>query len=187
MKYLIIGLGNPGAEYERTRHNVGFMILDALATASGSDFKTDRLGAVADLRYRGRSLTLVKPNTYMNLSGKAVRYWMDAAKVPLERVLIVSDDIHLSFGTTRLRAKGSHGGHNGLRDIENTLGTAAYARMKFGVGAAFSQGQQSDHVLGEFSIDELGTMDACMKRSAEMIQSYVFRGLAQTMSEFNNK
>ena len=187
MKYLIVGLGNPGAEYERTRHNVGFMVLDAMATASESVFKTDRLGAVAELRYKGRGLTLVKPSTFMNLSGKSVRYWMDAAKVPLERVLIVCDDIHLPFGTLRLRAQGSHGVHNGLRDIETVLGTAAYARLKFGVGDVFSQGRQSEHVLGEFSIEELGTMDDRMKKSVDLVQSFVFRGLAQTMSDFNKK
>jgi PTH1 family peptidyl-tRNA hydrolase len=162
------------------------MILDALATASGSDFKTNRLGDVAEMRYRGRNLVLLKPVTFMNLSGNAVRYWMDASKIPLERVLIVSDDIHLPLGTLRIRGKGSHGGHNGLRDIEKVLGSAAYARLRFGVGAEFSAGRQSDHVLSDFSDDEQEALKDRLARSVELIQSYVFRGLAQTMSSFNN-
>ena len=162
------------------------MILDALATASGSDFKTVRLGDVAEMRYRGQNLILLKPATFMNLSGNAVRYWMDTSKIPLERVLVVSDDIHLPFGTLRIRGKGSHGGHNGLRDIEKVLGSAAYARLKFGVGAEFSAGRQSDHVLSDFSDDEQEALKDRLARSVELIQSYVFHGLAQTMSGFNN-
>ena len=134
MKYLIVGLGNIGAEYAETRHNIGFNVLDALAEASNTVFTTQRYGDVAEAKYKGRTLVLLKPSTYMNLSGKAVRYWMDAGKIPPENLLVVSDDIALPFGTLRLRPKGSAGGHNGLKNISELLGTEEYARMRFGVG-----------------------------------------------------
>ena len=137
MKYLIVGLGNIGAEYAETRHNIGFNVLDALAEASNTVFTTQRYGDVAEAKYKGRTLVLLKPSTYMNLSGKAVRYWMDAGKIPPENLLVVSDDIALPFGTLRLRPKGSAGGHNGLKNISELLGTEEYARMRFGVGGDF--------------------------------------------------
>jgi PTH1 family peptidyl-tRNA hydrolase len=142
MKYLIVGLGNIGAEYAETRHNIGFNVLDALAEASNTVFTTQRYGDVAEAKYKGRTLVLLKPSTYMNLSGKAVRYWMDAGKIPPENLLVVSDDIALPFGTLRLRPKGSAGGHNGLKNISELLGTEEYARMRFGVGGDFPKGHQ---------------------------------------------
>ena len=151
MKYLIVGLGNIGAEYAETRHNIGFNVLDALAEASNTVFTTQRYGDVAEAKYKGRTLVLLKPSTYMNLSGKAVRYWMDAGKIPPENLLVVSDDIALPFGTLRLRPKGSAGGHNGLKNISELLGTEEYARMRFGVGGDFPKGHQVEYVLGEWT------------------------------------
>ena len=148
MKYLIVGLGNIGAEYAGTRHNIGFKVLDALAEASNAVFTTARYGDVAELKHKGRTLILLKPSTYMNLSGKAVRYWMEAEKIAPENLLVVSDDIALPFGTLRMRPRGSAGGHNGLKNIAELLGTEDYARMRFGVGGDFPKGHQVDYVLG---------------------------------------
>ena len=148
MKYLIVGLGNIGAEYAGTRHNIGFKVLDALAEASNAVFTTARYGDVAELKHKGRTLILLKPSTYMNLSGKAVRYWMEAEKIAPENLLVVSDDIALPFGTLRMRPRGSAGGHNGLKNIAELLGTEDYARMRFGVGGDFPRGHQVDYVLG---------------------------------------
>lgn len=186
MKFLLVGLGNPGAEYARTRHNIGFMALDALAAASESSFSPDRLGDVARCKHKGRQLVLVKPSTFMNLSGKSVRYWMDAEKVPLDRVMIVTDDINLPFGTLRVRAKGSDGGHNGLKDIQAVLGTNAYARLRFGVGADFGPGRQVDHVLGAFSPEEQQALEERLSRTTELLRSFAFAGLQRTMNTFNN-
>jgi PTH1 family peptidyl-tRNA hydrolase len=186
MKFLLVGLGNPGAEYARTRHNIGFMAMDALAAASESSFAPDRLGDVARCKHKGRQLVLVKPSTFMNLSGKSVRYWMDAEKVPLERVMIVTDDINLPFGTLRLRAKGSDGGHNGLKDIQAVLGTNVYPRLRFGVGADFGPGRQVDHVLGPFSPEEERAMEERLSRTTELLRSFAFAGLQRTMNTFNN-
>ena len=154
MKYLIVGLGNIGAEYAGTRHNIGFKVLDALAEASNAVFTTARYGDVAELKHKGRTLILLKPSTYMNLSGKAVRYWMEAEKIAPENLLVVSDDIALPFGTLRMRPRGSAGGHNGLKNIAELLGTEDYARMRFGVGGDFPRGHQVDYVLGEWSDEE---------------------------------
>lgn len=186
MKFLLVGLGNPGAEYARTRHNIGFMALDALAAASESSFSPDRLGDAARCKHKGRQLVLVKPSTFMNLSGKSVRYWMDAEKVPLDRVMIVTDDINLPFGTLRVRAKGSDGGHNGLKDIQAVLGTNAYARLRFGVGADFGPGRQVDHVLGAFSPEEQQALEERLSRTTELLRSFAFAGLQRTMNTFNN-
>ena len=186
MKFLLVGLGNPGAEYVRTRHNIGFMAMDALAAASGATFAPDRLGDVARCKHKGRQLILVKPSTFMNLSGKSVRYWMDAEKVPLDRVMIVTDDINLPFGTLRLRAKGSDGGHNGLKDIQAVLGTNVYPRLRFGVGADFGPGRQVDHVLGAFSPEEEGSLEERLSRTTELLRSFAFAGLQRTMNTFNN-
>ena len=154
MKYLIVGLGNIGAEYAETRHNIGFKVLDALAGASDTFFTTGRYGAVATLRHKGHTLILIKPSTYMNLSGKAVRYWMEAERIAPENLLVISDDIALPFGTLRMRAKGSAGGHNGLKNIAELLGTEEFARMRFGVGGDFSRGHQIDYVWGEWTAEE---------------------------------
>lgn len=186
MKFLLVGLGNPGSDYVRTRHNIGFMILDAIAAASGASFAPDRLGDVACCKHKGRQLVLVKPTTFMNLSGKAVRYWMDTEKVPLDRVMVLTDDINLPFGTLRIRAKGSDGGHNGLKDIQAVLGTATYPRLRFGVGADFGPGRQVDHVLGKFSEAEEEALVERLDKTVALARSFAFVGLQRTMNAFNN-
>ncbi len=154
MKYLIVGLGNIGAEYAETRHNIGFKVLDAFAEASNAVFGAGRYGAVCETKYKGRTFVLLKPSTYMNLSGKAVSYWMQAGKIEPENLLVVVDDIALPFGTLRLRARGSDGGHNGLKNIALMLGSENYARLRFGVGGDFPRGHQVDYVLGEWTDQE---------------------------------
>jgi len=154
-KFLIAGLGNIGPKYHNTRHNIGFKILDALVKEEGLAFETKKLGDITTYKYKGRSFILLKPNTYMNLSGKAVRYWLEKEKIPLENLLVVTDDINLPFGTLRLKAKGSAGGHNGLKDIEAQLNTSKYGRFRFGVGAEFNKGRQVDYVLGEWNLDKI--------------------------------
>ena len=187
MKYLIVGLGNIGAEYAGTRHNIGFKVLDALAEASNAVFTPARYGAVAEVRYKGRTLLLLKPSTYMNLSGKAVRYWLDAEKIDRENLLVISDDIALPFGALRLRPKGSAGGHNGLKNIAELLGTEEYARMRFGVGGDFPKGHQVDYVLGEWTDEERQAMPERLKVFVDAIRSFVTQGCAMTMNFFNKK
>ncbi|WP_302151546.1 aminoacyl-tRNA hydrolase [uncultured Alistipes sp.] len=187
MKYLIVGLGNIGAEYAETRHNIGFKVLDALAEASNAVFTTARYGAVAEMKVRGRTVLLLKPSTYMNLSGKAVRYWLDAEKIPLENLLVISDDIALPFGTLRMRPKGSGGGHNGLKNIAELLGTEEYARMRFGVGGDFPRGHQVDYVLGEWTAEEREAMPERLKLFGDAIRSFVSVGVALTMNTYNKK
>ncbi len=187
MKYLIVGLGNIGAEYAGTRHNIGFKVLDALAEASNAVFTTARYGDIAEVRHKGRTLVLLKPSTYMNLSGKAVRYWMDAEKIPLENLLIISDDIALPFGTLRLRPKGSAGGHNGLKNITELLGTEEYARMRFGVGGDFPRGHQVEYVLGEWSDEERTALPERLKVFVDAIRSFATVGTQLTMNHFNKK
>ena len=179
MKYLIVGLGNIGAEYAETRHNIGFKVLDALAEASNAVFTTARYGAVAEMKVRGRTVLLLKPSTYMNLSGKAVRYWLDAEKIPLENLLVISDDIALPFGTLRMRPKGSAGGHNGLKNIAELLGTEEYARMRFGVGGDFPRGHQVDYVLGEWTAEEREAMPERLKLFGDAIRSFASAGAAR--------
>ncbi|OUQ52668.1 aminoacyl-tRNA hydrolase [Alistipes sp. An116] len=187
MKYLIVGLGNIGAEYANTRHNIGFKVLDALAEASNAVFTTARYGDVAEVRYKGRMLLLLKPSTYMNLSGKAVRYWLDAEKIDRENLLVISDDIALPFGTLRLRPKGSAGGHNGLKNIAELLGTEEYARMRFGIGGDFPKGHQVDYVLGEWTEEERTAMPERLKVFVDAIRSFATQGCAMTMNFFNKK
>ena len=187
MKYLIVGLGNIGAEYAETRHNIGFNVLDALAEASNTVFTTQRYGDVAEAKYKGRTLVLLKPSTYMNLSGKAVRYWMDAGKIPPENLLVVSDDIALPFGTLRLRPKGSAGGHNGLKNISELLGTEEYARMRFGVGGDFPKGHQVEYVLGEWTDEERKALPERLKVFVDAIRSFATVGTQLTMTNFNKK
>ena len=187
MKYLIVGLGNIGAEYAGTRHNIGFNVLDALAEASNAVFTTARYGDVAQVKHKGRTLILLKPSTYMNLSGKAVRYWMEAEKIAPENLLVVSDDIALPFGTLRLRPKGSAGGHNGLKNIQQLLGTQEYCRLRFGIGSDFPRGGQIDYVLGKFPSEELELMPEKLKRAVEIIKSFCLAGVQITMNQFNNK
>lgn len=187
MKYLIVGLGNIGDEYHETRHNIGFMVLDALAKASNIVFKDGRYGAIASLSLKGRQLILLKPSTYMNLSGNAVRYWMQQEKIPLENVLIVVDDLALPLGSLRLKGKGSDAGHNGLKHIAATLGTQNYARLKFGIGNNFPRGGQIDYVLGHFDEEEQKALPERIAIAGEIIKSFCLAGLNITMNQFNNK
>ena len=187
MKYLIVGLGNIGAEYAGTRHNIGFNVLDALAEASNAVFTTARYGDVAQVKHKGRTLILLKPSTYMNLSGKAVRYWMEAEKIAPENLLVVSDDIALPFGTLRLRPKGSAGGHNGLKNIAELLGTENFARMRFGVGGDFPKGHQVEYVLGEWTDEERKTLPERLKVFVDAIRSFATVGTQLTMTNFNKK
>ena len=187
MKYLIVGLGNIGAEYAGTRHIIGFIVLYALAVASNAVFTTARYGDVAELKHKGRTLILLKPSTYMNLSGKAVRYWMEAEKIAPENLLVVSDDIALPFGTLRMRPRGSAGGHNGLKNIAELLGTEDYARMRFGVGGDFPRGHQVDYVLGEWADEERKALPERLKVFGDAILSFTTIGLERTMNFFNKK
>jgi PTH1 family peptidyl-tRNA hydrolase len=187
MKYLIIGLGNPGVKYENTRHNIGFKVLDKLASLSNISFSTDRLADVAEVKFKGRKLILVKPNTFMNLSGKALKYWMQQAKVSQENILIITDDISLPFGVLRMRKKGSDGGHNGLKDIQAVLGNSSYPRLRFGVGNDFPRGRQADYVLGDFTDEDYTTMDSRIDLAVKMVQGFTTIGIARTMSDFNGK
>ena len=188
MKYLIVGLGNIGREYENTRHNIGFTVLDAFAKASNSVFSDRRYGYVAEVSMRGHKLVLLKPSTYMNLSGNAVRYWMQAEKIPLENVLVIVDDIALPLGTLRLKGQGSDGGHNGLKHIAATLGTMSYARLRFGVGNDFGKGRQVQFVLGTFdATDEQPIIDEQVPVAVEIIKSFCHIGLARTMNVCNQK
>ncbi|MCT4639826.1 MAG: aminoacyl-tRNA hydrolase [Bacteroidales bacterium] len=187
MKYLIVGLGNIGAEYINTRHNIGFKILDALANASNISFKDLRYGAVTEYKWKGRTFILLKPNTYMNLSGKAVNYWLQKENIPVENMLVLVDDLALPFGTIRLRGKGSDGGHNGLKNINQILGHSSYARLRFGIGDEFRRGGQVDYVLGEWSDDEKKTLPERKDLCIDIIKSFGAIGLARTMNQYNNK
>ncbi len=187
MTFLIVGLGNIGAEYAQTRHNIGFRVLDALAKASNIFFEDRRYGAVAEMRLKNQRLVLLKPSTYMNLSGNAVRYWMKEKNIPLENVLIVVDDLALPFGALRLKPSGSEAGHNGLRHITQVLGTQQYARLRFGIGNDFPRGGQVDYVLGEFSDEDLKTMDARLDVACEAIKAYALSGIQFAMNHYNNK
>ena len=187
MKYLIVGLGNIGDEYARTRHNIGFDILDALAGASNISFKDKRYGFIAEYRYRARSYWLLKPSTFVNLSGNAVRYWLRKLKLPVENLLVVVDDIALPFGTLRLRAKGGDAGHNGLNHIQTILGTAGYARLRFGIGSGFHPGRQVDYVLGDWDEEEIAKLPERIEMAGEIIRSFGVIGLERTMNMYNNK
>lgn len=184
-KYLIAGLGNIGAEYTNTRHNIGFKILDELASNENVTFNTDKLGDVASFRFKGRTFILLKPSTYMNLSGKAVKYWLDKEKIPNENLLVISDDLNLDFGSFRLKAKGSAGGHNGLKDINEKLGNQNYARFRFGVSANFSTGKQSNYVLGEWSKEENRYLPELLFKGANLVKSFGTAGIGNTMNQFN--
>ena len=184
-KFLIVGLGNIGEEYAETRHNIGFKVLDAFVSAEKSIFEPARLGDVAKVKIKGKSLLCLKPSTYMNLSGKAVKYWMDKEKVPLENILIITDDINLPFGTLRSKTKGNDGGHNGLKDIQNVLQTIKYNRFRFGVGADFGKGRQVDYVLGKWNEIEKEQLAERLHKSCELIRSFVLSGVSITMNQFN--
>lgn len=187
MKYLIVGLGNIGPEYANTRHNIGFMVLDALAEASNAVFTSMRYGSLTEVKVKGRTLMLLKPSTYMNLSGKAVSYWMKAERIPIEKVMVVVDDIALPLGTLRIRAKGSDGGHNGLKHINETLETQEYARLRFGIGNDFPQGHQVDFVLGDWEAEEKKALPEAIDRAIEAIKSFSTIGLERTMNFYNKK
>ena len=187
MKYLIVGLGNIGAEYADTRHNIGFRVLDALAEASNVSFTAGGYGSTATLRYRGRTVILLKPSTYMNLSGKAVRYWLEQENIPIENLLVISDDIALPFGELRMRKKGSAGGHNGLKNIAELLGREDWARMRFGIGGNFARGGQVDYVLGHWTDEERAAMPERLKLFSDAALSFVAVGPDLTMNAFNKK
>ncbi len=185
-KYLIVGLGNPGAEYVGTRHNTGYMVLDAFAEASNTAFEDRRYGFVAETSLRGRKLFLVKPTTFMNLSGNAVRYWMQKENIEQSRLLVVVDDLSLPLGTFRLKGNGSNGGHNGLGHIQQLIGQN-YARLRMGIGNEFSRGQQIDYVLGRFAEDEQKLLQPALETAVEVIKSFVLAGIDVTMNQYNNK
>ena len=187
MKYLIIGLGNLGDEYENTRHNIGFKVLDKLASLSNISFSTDRHAHICKIMFKGRKLILVKPSTFMNLSGKAVKYWMQQTKVKQENILVITDDISLPFGLLRLRKKGSDGGHNGLNDIQEVLGNSSYPRLRFGVGNDFPRGRQADYVLSSFTDSDCQTMDERIEMAIKMVQGFTTNGIDRTMSDLNGK
>ncbi|WP_299115063.1 aminoacyl-tRNA hydrolase [uncultured Winogradskyella sp.] len=186
-KFLIVGLGNIGEKYANTRHNIGFKVLDYLANNDAVSFETLKLGDVAYLKIKGRTLVLMKPNTYMNLSGKAVKYWLEKEKVPIENLLVITDDLNLPFGTLRLKTKGSDGGHNGLKDIQDKLQTTKYNRFRFGISDRFSKGRQVDYVLGEWNEDENSKLDERLKTATELIKSFALAGINNTMNQFNGK
>ena len=186
-KFLIVGLGNIGEKYTNTRHNIGFKILDEVAEENKVTFETEKLGDVATFRFKGRTFILLKPSTFMNLSGKAVKYWMDKENISVENLLVVTDDIHIDFGSIRLKAKGSAGGHNGLKDIQEKLNTQQYARFRFGVGGNYSKGRQADFVLGEWNKEETSQLIERLPTSAKIIPSFGTAGLANTMNTFNGK
>ena len=186
-KFLIVGLGNIGAEYVNTRHNIGFKILDFLTRKESIDFETVKLGSLAEYKFKGRTYLLLKPNTYMNLSGKAVQYWMEKEKIPLENILVITDDLNLSFGTIRIRMKGSDGGHNGLKNISVVLNTQNYTRFRFGISDEFKKGQQVNYVLGDWDEVENGKLPERLELASEIIKSFGTAGIENTMSNFNGK
>jgi PTH1 family peptidyl-tRNA hydrolase len=187
MKYLVAGLGNIGSEYAHTRHNIGFDILDSLVEESGIDFLDKRYGFIAEMKYHARSYWLLKPSTFVNRSGNAVRYWLRKLKLPLENLLVVVDDIALPFGTLRLRARGGDAGHNGLMHINMILGTSGYARLRFGIGSEFRPGQQVDYVLGDWDEAEAEKLPERIRMAGEIIRSFGVVGLERTMNEYNNR
>lgn len=187
MKYLIAGLGNMGAKYDNTRHNIGFEVVDALAKEFEVEFKNDQLGDIAQFKFKGRTFILLKPSTYMNLSGKAVRYWLQKHKIEKSNLLVIIDDLNLDFGVQRLRGKGSDGGHNGLKDIDKMCGGNNYARLRIGIGRDQSRKGQVDFVLGEWSDSEKDKLPEILKTAAETVKSFATIGLDHTMTQFNKK
>lgn len=186
-KFLIVGLGNIGAEYVNTRHNIGFKILDYFANQENITFQTQKLGDVAEFKIKGRTILLLKPNTYMNLSGKAVKYWMEKENIEKENVLVITDDLNLSFGSIRIKAKGTDGGHNGLKNIQLLLNSTEYPRFRFGISDAFKKGKQVDYVLGEWSSEEKESLKERFQISSEIIKSFALAGLNNTMNLYNGK
>jgi PTH1 family peptidyl-tRNA hydrolase len=186
-KFLIVGLGNIGSEYVNTRHNIGFKVLDYFANQESISFQTQKLGDVAEFKIKGRNAILLKPNTFMNLSGKAVKYWMEKEKIEKDNLLIITDDLNLSFGSIRIKTKGSDGGHNGLKNIQLLLNSSEYPRFRFGISDAFKKGKQVDYVLGEWSTEEKEALKERLSISSEIIKSFVLAGLNTTMNAYNGK
>ena len=186
-KYLIVGLGNIGSEYQDTRHNIGFKILNQLAKDKKTNFETAKLGSITSFNHKGKKLILLKPSTFMNLSGKAVNYWMQKEKISSENLLIITDDLNLNFGSIRLKAKGSDGGHNGLKDIQKVLNTTKYPRFRFGIGDEFSKGHQINYVLGRWSDKENEKLKERLETAGQLILSFTTAGIANTMNQFNGK
>jgi peptidyl-tRNA hydrolase, PTH1 family len=187
MKYLIVGLGNIGNEYHETRHNIGFMVLDALAKASNIFFSEQRYGSVAELKLKGRTLVMLKPSTFMNLSGNALRYWMQKENIPVENVLVIVDDLAIPFGSLRVKPRGSDAGHNGLKNIQEILGSDTYPRLRFGIGSNFLKGQQIQYVLGKFTPEEQTALPERIEMASEIIKSFCLAGMQNTMNAYNKK
>lgn len=187
MKYLIVGLGNIGPEYQNTRHNIGFTILDAFAKASNVFFTDKRYGAVCEIKLKGHTLILLKPSTFVNRSGLAVRYWMEKEKIEVQNLLVIVDDISLPFGTLRLKPKGADAGHNGLKSIQETLGHNQYARLRIGIGNNYPRGKQVEYVLGQWTEEEAKALPKLVEQAIEIIKSFCLSGIESTMSQFNNK
>lgn len=186
-KFLIVGLGNPGDEYDMTRHNTGFMTLDSFAEEAGVTFSDKRYGFVAEASVKGRKLILLKPTTFMNLSGNAVRYWMNKENIPMEHLLVIVDDLSLPLGTLRLKGSGSNGGHNGLGNIQSVMGTQKYARLRIGIGNDFPRGMQVEWVLGKYDAEDMKTLTPAIKTAGEIIKSFALAGIDITMNQFNHK
>lgn len=187
MKYLIVGLGNIGSEYADTRHNIGFMVLDAYAEASNISFSTERYGDIGRARLKNKQIILLKPSTYMNLSGNAVRYWMQKENIPLENILVIVDDISIPFGAIRMKTSGSDAGHNGLKNIADLLGTQAYARLRFGIGNDFPRGCQIDYVLGRFTDEQKAALPERINVACDAVNEFVLAGAQSAMCKYNNK
>lgn len=186
-KFLIVGLGNIGAEYVNTRHNIGFKAVDFFARKESISFQTAKLGEIAEFKIKGRTILLLKPNTYMNLSGKAVKYWMDKENIAKENILVITDDLNLAFGTIRIKTKGSDGGHNGLKNIQLLLNSTEYPRFRFGISDEFKKGRQVDYVLGEWNDDEKTKLPERLELASEIIKSFALAGLNETMNTYNGK
>ncbi len=186
-KFLIVGLGNIGTEYVNTRHNIGFKILDYFAAQESISFQTQKLGEVAEFKIKGRTVLLLKPNTYMNLSGKAIKYWLEKENIEKDNMLVITDDLNLSFGSVRIKTKGSDGGHNGLKNIQLLLNSTEYPRYRFGISDAFKKGKQVDYVLGEWSAEEKESLKERLSLSSEIIKSFILAGLNTTMNAYNGK
>jgi PTH1 family peptidyl-tRNA hydrolase len=186
-KFLIIGLGNPGSKYTETRHNIGFKVVNEIASSKEAVFETLKLGAVASIKHKGKSIVLLKPSTFMNLSGKAIKFYMKQENITIENILVITDDLNLPFGTLRMKAKGTDGGHNGLKDTQITLNTPKYPRLRFGISDEFSNGRQVDYVLGEWNKEEQKDLQERLSTAAEMALSFTHAGLENTMNQFNGK